>query len=86
KIAQALEIIKLKKRVKKLDKKRRSKSSGLKRLRKVDTSQRVEFSIETVVGGVEFQGRKDDDNAAIKDVSVAEPTVFDDKEVTMTMA
>nr|GFC03455.1 hypothetical protein [Tanacetum cinerariifolium] len=36
KIAQALEIIKLKKRVKKLEKQRRSKSSGLKRLRKVE--------------------------------------------------
>nr|GEV00701.1 retrovirus-related Pol polyprotein from transposon TNT 1-94 [Tanacetum cinerariifolium] len=34
KITQALDILKLKKRVKKLEKKRRSKSSGLKRLRK----------------------------------------------------
>nr|GEU48162.1 putative ribonuclease H-like domain-containing protein [Tanacetum cinerariifolium] len=64
KIAQALKILKLKKRVKKLEKKRRLKSSGLKRFRK---------------------GRKDDDNAATKDVSAAEPTVFDDEEVTMTM-
>nr|GEY28005.1 ribonuclease H-like domain, reverse transcriptase, RNA-dependent DNA polymerase [Tanacetum cinerariifolium] len=31
------------------------------------------------------KGRKDDDSAA-KEVSVAEPTVFDDEEVTMTMA
>nr|GEZ83298.1 ribonuclease H-like domain-containing protein [Tanacetum cinerariifolium] len=31
-------------------------------------------------------GRKDDDNAATKDASAAEPTVFDYKEVTMTMA
>nr|GEU76053.1 hypothetical protein [Tanacetum cinerariifolium] len=112
KIAQALEIIKLKKRVKKLEKKRISKSLGLKRLRKVGTSQRVESSTETVVGaqedaskqgarieaidadeeitlvdmetqadlGVELQGRKDYDNAAIKDASAAEPTVFDDEE------
>nr|GFA83300.1 hypothetical protein [Tanacetum cinerariifolium] len=58
KITQALEILKLKKRVKKLEKKRRSKSSGLKRLRKVDS----------------------------KDVSAAEPIVFDDEEVGMTMA
>nr|GEW76741.1 ribonuclease H-like domain-containing protein [Tanacetum cinerariifolium] len=64
KIAQALEIFKLKKRVKKLKKKRISKSS-------VD---------------VELQGRKDDDNAATKDVSAVEPTMFDDEEVTMTMA
>nr|GEV23860.1 hypothetical protein [Tanacetum cinerariifolium] len=114
KIAQALEILKLKK----LEKKRKSKSSGLKRLKKVGTSQRVEFSTETVMGdqedaskqeekieaidddeditlvdmktqvdlGAEFQGRKDDDNAATKDVNAAEPIVFDDEEVTMTMA
>nr|GEX06175.1 hypothetical protein [Tanacetum cinerariifolium] len=36
--------------------------------------------------GAKLQGRKDDDNAAIKDASVVEPTVFDDEEVTMTMA
>nr|GEW16657.1 hypothetical protein [Tanacetum cinerariifolium] len=120
KIAQELEIFKLKKRVKKLKKKRRSKSSGLNILRKMGTSQRVESSIETVVGaqedaskrggmieardaneditlvdtktqvdlGAELQGRKDNDNvaikevgAAIKDASAAEPTVFDDEEM-----
>nr|GEX92911.1 retrovirus-related Pol polyprotein from transposon TNT 1-94 [Tanacetum cinerariifolium] len=53
KIAQALEIFKLKKRFKKLEKKRRLKSSGLKRLRKVGTSQKVESSTETVVGAQE---------------------------------
>nr|GEX35071.1 ribonuclease H-like domain-containing protein [Tanacetum cinerariifolium] len=31
-------------------------------------------------------GRKDDDNAASKDVNDVEPIVFDDEEVTMTMA
>nr|GEW75296.1 ankyrin repeat-containing protein [Tanacetum cinerariifolium] len=110
KIAQALEILKLKRRVKKLKKKRRLKPSGLKRLRKVGTSQRVESSTETIVGAhedaskqsgrieaidvdeditlvdaktqvdVKLQGRKDDDNAATKDASAAEPTVFDDEE------
>nr|GEY83094.1 hypothetical protein [Tanacetum cinerariifolium] len=79
KLAQALEILKLKRRVKKLDKRRRSKSFGLKRLRKVGSSQRVESSTETVMGA-ELQGRKDDDNAATKDVNAAEPTVFDDEE------
>nr|GFC04826.1 hypothetical protein [Tanacetum cinerariifolium] len=58
-------MIKLKKRVKKLEKQRRSKSSWFKRLRK---------------------GRKDDDNDATKDASASEPNVFDDEEVTMTMA
>nr|GEU86227.1 hypothetical protein [Tanacetum cinerariifolium] len=118
KIAHALEILKLKKMVKKLERKRRSKSSGLKRLRKVGTSQMVESSTETVMGaqedaskqggkieeidanedvtlvdmetqvvlGAKLQGRKDDVNAATKDISDAEPTVFDDEEVTMTMA
>nr|GEW34949.1 hypothetical protein [Tanacetum cinerariifolium] len=64
---QALEIINLKKRVKKLEKKKKSKSSGLKRLRKGRITQ-------------------EDVSAATKDVNAAEPTVFDDEEVTMTMA
>nr|GEX51100.1 hypothetical protein [Tanacetum cinerariifolium] len=117
KVAQALEIFKLKRRVKKLEKKRRSKSSGLKMLRKVGTSQRIESSAKTVFDaqedasnrgrikaidadeeitlvdmkteaylGAELQGRKDDVSAATKEASHAEPTVFDDEEVTMTMA
>nr|GFA06246.1 hypothetical protein [Tanacetum cinerariifolium] len=73
---QALEIIKLKKRVKKLEKKKKTKSSGLRRLRKIGTSHRVESSANTVV---------DDDNGATKDGNAAMPTVFDDEEVTMTM-
>nr|GEY68624.1 hypothetical protein [Tanacetum cinerariifolium] len=123
KVAQALEIFKLKQKVKRLEKKRRSKHSSLKRLRKVGTSQRVKSSTETVMGAQEDASkqkgrgrikaidvdeditlidmetkveldaelqerieRKDDDNAAVKEVNAAEPTVFDDKEVTMTMA
>nr|GEV96324.1 hypothetical protein [Tanacetum cinerariifolium] len=90
KVAQALEIYKLKRRVKRLEKKRRLKHSGLKRLRKVGTSQKVESSTETVVDietevklDAELKGRierKDDDNAAIKEVNAAESTVFDDEE------
>nr|GEZ31855.1 hypothetical protein [Tanacetum cinerariifolium] len=57
---QALEILKLKKRVKSLEKKK-LKSSGFKRLRKGRINQDV--------------------SAATKDVSAAEPTVFDDEEV-----
>nr|GEV34616.1 hypothetical protein [Tanacetum cinerariifolium] len=89
---QALEILKLMKRVKKLEKKRRSKYSGLKRLRKVGTSQRVESSAKTIMGAQEDASkqrgrlRKDDDNAATNDVNAVEPTVFDDEEVTITMA
>nr|GEV95321.1 putative ribonuclease H-like domain-containing protein [Tanacetum cinerariifolium] len=100
-------ILKLKRKVKKLEKQRRSKSSGLKRLRKVGTSQRIESSTKTVIAidadeditlidmetkvdlGAELQGRleeKDEVNADAKEVNAAEPTVFDDEEVTMTMA
>nr|GEY08148.1 ribonuclease H-like domain-containing protein [Tanacetum cinerariifolium] len=78
KVAQALEIVKLKQRVRKLEKKRRSKSSSLNRLRKFGTSQRVETSNDT--------GRMEDDVTAAKEVNDAEPIVFDDEEVTMTMA
>nr|GEV97012.1 xylulose kinase-1 [Tanacetum cinerariifolium] len=88
KISQALDILKLKTRVKKLEKQRRSKSSGLKRLRKVGTSQKVESLNENVVD----VDTKVDMNADIKEriiqeeVNAAEPTVFDDEKVTMTMA
>nr|GEX90128.1 ribonuclease H-like domain-containing protein [Tanacetum cinerariifolium] len=81
---------KLKRRVKKLEKKRRSKYSGLKRgrIEPIDADEEITLvDMETQVDlGAELQGRKDDDNAAIKDVSDAEPTVFDDEEITMTMA
>nr|GEU54588.1 hypothetical protein [Tanacetum cinerariifolium] len=92
---QALEILKLKKRVKKLEKKRRSKHLGLKRLRKVggkikaiDVDEDItRVDMETPVDmDLELQGRTDQDvSVATKDVNAAEPTVFDDEEVTMTM-
>nr|GEU41040.1 putative ribonuclease H-like domain-containing protein [Tanacetum cinerariifolium] len=66
KYTQALEILKLKKRVKKLEKKKRLTSLGFKRLRKVTINQ-------------------EEVNAASKGVNAAEPTVFDDVEVTITM-
>nr|GEZ81899.1 hypothetical protein [Tanacetum cinerariifolium] len=59
KIAQALEIIKLKIRLKKLEKKRRSKSLGLKRLRKAGTSQRVESSTKNVMGAQEDASKQE---------------------------
>nr|GEZ38951.1 hypothetical protein [Tanacetum cinerariifolium] len=58
---QALEILKPKKMVKKMEKKKRLKHSGFKRLRKGRINQ-------------------EDFSAATKDVSVVEPTVFDDEE------
>nr|GEU65543.1 hypothetical protein [Tanacetum cinerariifolium] len=90
---QALEILKLKKRVKKLEKKKRSNSLAFKRLRKVGTSQRVKSSANTIVGAQEDaskQGGKieaiDADEDITLNVNAVEPTVFDDEEVTMTMA
>nr|GEZ86485.1 hypothetical protein [Tanacetum cinerariifolium] len=107
KVAQALEIIKLKQRVKRLEKKRRSKHSGLKRrmhldkgggrIEAIDVDEDITLvDIETKVElDAKLQGRterKDDDNAAAKDVNAAkevnavEPIIFNDEEVTMTMA
>nr|GEV96536.1 hypothetical protein [Tanacetum cinerariifolium] len=48
-VAQALEIIKLKQRVKNLERKNKLKVSGLRRLKKVGTSQRIESSADTVM-------------------------------------
>nr|GEY74121.1 hypothetical protein [Tanacetum cinerariifolium] len=36
--------------------------------------------------GAELQGRKDEDNATNKEASAAKPTVFNDEDVTLTMA
>nr|GEU58658.1 hypothetical protein [Tanacetum cinerariifolium] len=55
KIAQALEITKLKQRVKKLE--RRNKASKLQRLKKVGTAQRIETSDDTVMDDVSKQER-----------------------------
>nr|GEW15063.1 copia protein [Tanacetum cinerariifolium] len=75
---QALDILKLKKRVNKLEKKKRSKSLGFKRLR----------NVEAVIMDAEPQGMIDQDeiNVASKGVNAVELTVFDDEEVTMTLA
>nr|GEU35501.1 hypothetical protein [Tanacetum cinerariifolium] len=98
---QALEILKLKKRIKKLEKKKRSKSSGFRRLRKIGgkikaidadedvTLVDVKTQDEEVAAMDDVpQGRIDqeDFNATNKGVNAAEPTIFDDEEVTMTMA
>nr|GEV18768.1 putative ribonuclease H-like domain-containing protein [Tanacetum cinerariifolium] len=90
---KGLEILKLKKRVKKLEKNKRSKSLGFKRLRKVGTLQRVESSANNVVEVVEMDAelhgkidQDDDVNAASKGVNAADPTIFDEEEITLTMA
>ncbi|GJT39654.1 hypothetical protein Tco_0939519 [Tanacetum coccineum] len=61
KTAQAMEIASLKKKVKQLQKKRRSRTLVLKRLRKVGSARRVESSDEVILGAQEDaskQGRK----------------------------
>ncbi|GKF03539.1 hypothetical protein Tco_0030462 [Tanacetum coccineum] len=61
KTAQAKEIASLKKRVKQLEHKRKSRTSGLKRLRKVGSASRVESSNDVSLGAQEDaskQGRK----------------------------
>nr|GEV08760.1 hypothetical protein [Tanacetum cinerariifolium] len=75
KVAQALEIIKLKRRVKKLEKGNRVKVLKLRRLEKVGTSQRVDTSEDTVMDDESNQGRIIDEMD--KDDAVA---LMDDKE------
>ncbi|GJZ15731.1 hypothetical protein Tco_0551408 [Tanacetum coccineum] len=61
KTTQAKEITSLKKRVKQLEKRRKSRPSGLRRLRKVGSSSRVESSNDASLGAQEDaskQGRK----------------------------
>nr|GEY27579.1 hypothetical protein [Tanacetum cinerariifolium] len=57
KIAQALEITKLKQRVKKLERRNKLKVSKLKRLKKVGTTQRVDTSNDNVMDDVSKQER-----------------------------
>nr|GEY78833.1 hypothetical protein [Tanacetum cinerariifolium] len=49
KMAQALEITKLKQKVRRLGKNNKLKVSGLKRLKKVGTAQKVESSVNTIM-------------------------------------
>ncbi|GJS98936.1 hypothetical protein Tco_0820106 [Tanacetum coccineum] len=81
KIAQAKEIASLKKRVKQLEKRRKSRTSGLKRLRKVGSASRVESSNDVSLGAQEDAYQTDDlqgeevvteKEVAEKEVSVAD--------------
>nr|GEW46022.1 hypothetical protein [Tanacetum cinerariifolium] len=77
-------------RVGKLERRRGSKHSGSKRLRKVELDDDEDVTLVYVDTAVEMnadtQGRMEEDVNAVKKVNAAEPTVFDDVEVTMTMA
>nr|GEV33403.1 reverse transcriptase domain-containing protein [Tanacetum cinerariifolium] len=61
KVAQNLEITKLKTRVKKLERSNKVKTLKLRRLRKVGTSQRIESSDDTIIEDVINQGRMIDE-------------------------
>nr|GEY56696.1 hypothetical protein [Tanacetum cinerariifolium] len=73
KVAQALEIIKLKQRVKQMERKNKLKVSGLRRLRKVGTTQRVESTVDIVM---------DDQEDASKQGGIIE-LIDADKDVTL---
>nr|GEV00847.1 hypothetical protein [Tanacetum cinerariifolium] len=93
KIAQALEITKLNQRVRRLEKKNKLKVSGLRRLKKIGTAQRVESSADTVMdnqvnaskqGGIiaEIDANEDailEEVDAKKDAEVAEKDAADDE-------
>nr|GEU91110.1 hypothetical protein [Tanacetum cinerariifolium] len=92
KVAQALEIFKLKRKVKKLEKKRGSKSSGLKRgrIEAIDTDKDITLvDMETEVDlDAELQGRIKRKDDAMK-VNAAEPTMakrLHDEEVKQAAA
>nr|GEX57381.1 hypothetical protein [Tanacetum cinerariifolium] len=74
KIAQALEITKLKSRVKKLE--RRNKASMCKRLKKVGSAQRIETSDDTVMDDVSKQRRMIADMDADVDVTLEDAKEF----------
>nr|GEY29261.1 retrovirus-related Pol polyprotein from transposon TNT 1-94 [Tanacetum cinerariifolium] len=82
KIAQALEITKLRQRVRKLEKKSKLKVSGLKRLKKVGTAQRVESSADTVMDDQEDASKQEGkivELDADEDVTLEEVAAEDDE-------
>ncbi|GJZ26251.1 putative ribonuclease H-like domain-containing protein [Tanacetum coccineum] len=74
---QALEIESLKRRVKSLEKRRKSRTPGFKRLRKVGSASRVEFSSDVSLGAQEDaskHGRKINDLDADTEVTLVDET------------
>ncbi|GKA00881.1 hypothetical protein Tco_0673546 [Tanacetum coccineum] len=77
KTAQAKEIASLKKRVKQLEKRRKLRTPGLKRLRKIGSTSRVESSNDVSLGDQEDaskQGRKIEDLDADAEVTLVDET------------
>nr|GEU67420.1 hypothetical protein [Tanacetum cinerariifolium] len=86
KIAQTLEITKLKQRVKKLERRNKLKVSKLRRLKRVGTTQRVDTSEDTVRDDVSKQGRiisniDADEDVTLKDVADIAKEVAVDAEI-----
>ncbi|GJY23426.1 hypothetical protein Tco_0397084 [Tanacetum coccineum] len=87
KTAQAKEIVSLKKRVKNLERKQRSRTSGLKRLKKVGAASRVEsFEDEEIELVDETQGRMDDQDMFDVNVDLQGDEVVADEEVVSAAA
>nr|GEW23814.1 hypothetical protein [Tanacetum cinerariifolium] len=81
KIAQSLEIIKLKQRVRRFEKRNKVKASGLKRLRKVGTAQRVKSSADAIMNDQDDASKQRGIIAKIdadKDVTLEEVNVEKD--------
>ncbi|GJS94411.1 hypothetical protein Tco_0801379 [Tanacetum coccineum] len=77
KTAQAKEIASLKKRVKQLEKRRKLRTSGLKRLRKIGSTSKVESFIDVSLGDQEDtskHGRKIKDLDADAEVTLVDET------------
>nr|GEY91719.1 copia protein [Tanacetum cinerariifolium] len=78
--SQALEILQLKKRVKMLEMKKKSKTSG-----RMHPNKREAIDVDEGITLVDVE--TDEEGVSAPElVSAAEPTVFDDEDVTMTMA
>nr|GEY13245.1 hypothetical protein [Tanacetum cinerariifolium] len=90
---QALEILMLKKWVKKLEKKWKSRCLGgciqtRGKIEAIDADEDITLVDDETQVDLDFElyGRIDDDNAATKEVNAAEATVVDDEEVNVTMS
>nr|GEZ67320.1 hypothetical protein [Tanacetum cinerariifolium] len=84
KVALAIEITKLKQRVRRLEKKRQYKSSSLKRLRKDETTQRVESSADTIMDDQEDSSKHKGDGE-IAELDADEDVTLEEVDAEVTM-
>nr|GEY69147.1 hypothetical protein [Tanacetum cinerariifolium] len=86
KVAQNLEIIKLKTRVKKLERANKVKTMKLRRLRKIRTSQRIESSDDTLMDDMSNQGRviNESDKDEVLNMQEDEPKIQEAVKVVTT--